>query len=355
MQRPLRTTREEPLGLDHSHRRDEHRARAVRIALPQDLRCHSRYAAGVRVLFLADGFGCRDFARRYRVALRTAGAELAELRPVRWYELHRAQHRSHVRLVIIDGTTAYTGGFGLDDKWADGPGGRRGWRETNVRFTGPAVRQAQAAFFIAWAEATRELVAGKDFFPADTTAGTGAVAAIQFAGPGLGTTAFERLLFLTIAGARERLYITNSYFVPNAALRHMLTAAVARGVDVRVLTAGSRSDVPSTRLASRAYYGELLEAGVRLYEYRPTMMHAKTLVADGQWCVIGSMNFDNRSLRLNDEANLLVYDGAAAGEMERIFAADLKQAVEITKAAYAARPWQQQLLEYAAKLIAPLL
>ena len=314
-----------------------------------------RARAGVRVLFLTDGFGCPDFVKHYGGALRAAGVQVAVFRPVHWYTIHKAQHRSHVRFVVIDGRIAYTGGFGLDDKWADRMSGERGWRETNVRFTGPAVRAAQGAFFTAWAEATRELIAGQPYFPPDSSNTGGIAATLQFAGPGLGTTPFERLLFLTISSARERLYITNPYFVPNSALRRLLISAASRGVDVRVLSAGEQSDVPSTRLAARASYDDLLRGGVRLFEYTPTMIHAKTIVADGMWSVIGSMNFDNRSIRLNDEANLLVYDATVGYQMERVFDADLAQSKEITTAIYEARPFLQKMMEFAAKLIAPLL
>jgi cardiolipin synthase A/B len=322
--------------------------------------------AGVRVRVLADGYGCRLFARRHGPALRAAGADVALLRPVRWYSLDRAQHRSHVRLVVVDGVTAYTGGFGLDDKWLPGASGRAAWRDTNVRYTGPAVWQTQSAFVVAWAEATRELVLGEELFARELSeepflrelappSGGGALAGIQFSGPGLGTSAFERVLLLTIAGARERLYVANAYFLPNDAQRRELVRAAARGVDVRILTAGDRSDAPSTRIAARGRYHELLRAGVRIYEYRPTMMHAKTLVADGVFSMIGSMNFDNRSMRLNDELNLLIHDERVARVQEALFAADLGHSIEITPEPLAARSWYVRLRERAARLVEPLL
>jgi cardiolipin synthase A/B len=342
-----------------------------------------RARSGVRVRFLADGFGCRTFPSRHGRTLREAGAEVAVLRPVRWYTLHKAQHRSHVRIIVIDGFVGYTGGFGADDRWLDGDASGRGWRETNVRFTGAVVRQAQAAFVKAWADATGQLVADPDLFRAAAHHDVAPVAndssiaddgleadaarepvpeghrevpaAIQFAGPGVGTTPFERLVVVSVAAARERILITNPYFVPNALLRKLLAEAVGRGVEVRVLTAGSRTDVPSTLFASRGYYGELLQAGVRIHEYQPTMVHAKTFVIDGTWTSIGTMNLDNRSMRLNDEVNLLVHDGAVGAEMESIFERDLDRSVEITYALYEGRSWRQRLFERAARMIAPLL
>jgi cardiolipin synthase A/B len=313
-----------------------------------------RAESGVTVRFVADGFGCAAFASHYAPTLRSSGVNVAVLRPLRWYTLHRAQHRSHARVVVIDGRVAYTGGFGADDKWlfADGSG----WRDTNVRFAGSAVAAAQAAFLAAWAEATGELVADSSVFPLhDADTGGPVLAGVQHAGPGLGTTPFERMLLLSIHGARQRLYISSAYFVPGSAVRAALAGAAGRGVDVRILTAGARTDVPSTRLAGRATYGELLRAGVRIFEYEPTMMHAKTLVADGMWAVVGGMNIDNRSLRLNDEVNLLAWDAATATELEHAFSADLLRAREVTAIDHEARALREQLLERALRLVAPLL
>jgi cardiolipin synthase A/B len=310
---------------------------------------------GVRTLFLADGYGCRRFVRLHARTLQAAGVEVAVLRPVHWLTLHAAQHRSHVRLVVVDGRVAWTGGFGIDDKWLYGDGRQAAWRDSNVRFTGPAVRQAQAAFLSAWSEATRALRATPDLFAWEDSASTGAVAGVQYHVPGLGTTPFERLIFLTTAAARERLYIANAYFLPSAVQREALAQAARRGVDVRILTPGSRSDVPSTRFASRAYYGELLAAGIRIYEYTATMMHAKTIVADGVFSSIGSMNFDNRSLRIDDELNLLVYDSATAAGLEASFRNDLLSAHEITAERHAQRSWLERLGERLARLAQPLM
>jgi cardiolipin synthase A/B len=315
-----------------------------------------RAQAGVRTLFLADGFGCRRFVGLHARTLQAAGVEVAVLRPVHWLTLHAAQHRSHVRLVVVDGRVAWTGGFGIDDKWLYGDGRQAAWRDSNVRFMGPAVHQAQAAFLSAWAEATRALLTAPDLFAWDDSVSAGsAVAGVQYHVPGLGTTPLERLIFVTTAAARERLYIANAYFLPSAVQRAALAEASRRGVDVRILTAGSRSDVPSTRFASRAYYGELLAAGVRIYEYTATMMHAKTIVADGVFSSVGSMNFDNRSLRIDDELNLLVYDSAMAAGLEAVFRNDLLNAQEITAAMHAQRSRLERLRERLARMAQPLM
>lgn len=312
-----------------------------------------RSRAGVQVYLLHDAIGS-DIEPVAARALRAAGVRMAAYRPVRWYTLNRAQHRSHVRAVVIDGQVGYTGGFGVDDKWLGD--GVRGWRETNVRFRGPAVGQLQAAFAIGWAEATGQLLTGPLFFPpaAFQTAGP-RTAGLLYASPTVGSTKAERFLALSIAGARRTLYIANAYFVPDDDLRRLLRQAVRRGVDVRVLTAGRHTDIPSVRLAARDRYEELLRAGVRIYEYAPTMLHAKTLVADGVWSTVGTMNFDNRSAALNEESNLVVLDAQIGERLQRIFLADLRQAREIRLAQFRRRSAWQRLLENAASLLTRVL
>lgn len=320
-----------------------------------------RALAGVAVLFLADGFGCDALVDAHGERLRAAGARVALFRPVRWHTLHKAQHRSHARAVVVDGRIGYTGGFGIADAWYGGTRERPEWRETNARVTGPAVHHLQAAFAAAWAEATGELLSGAAFFgtggedPERGGAVEGVVAGVLEARPGLGSNAAERLLAVSIAGARKTLHITNSYFAPGPVFRELLKEAAGRGVDVRVLTAGRATDVPAVRRAGRAAYEELLEAGVRIYEYGPRMMHAKTLVADGAWTAIGSLNFDNRSLRLNDETALVAHDARLGAAMDSIFLEDLRHAEEVRLEAFRRRPWTERALELGARLVWPLL
>lgn len=290
-----------------------------------------RARSGVRVLFLFDAFGAQDLSDRYLDRLREAGVRVASFRPVHWYSLHKAQHRSHIRVVVVDGRIGYTGGFGIDDNWFGDAKSEKQWRDTNVRFTGPAVAQLQATFTAGWVEATGELITGDLFFPETPPAeGSTCTAALFHSAPTIGSTPAGRFVALTIASARERLYITNSYFVPDEDIVEILVRAVRRGVDVRVLTAGPTTDVKLTRWAGRGRYRQLLEGGVRIYEYQPTMMHAKTLVADGLWTSIGTMNFDNRSLVFNDESNLLVLDPTVGSTMDALFHADLRASREIT-------------------------
>ena len=312
-----------------------------------------RARAGVRVLVLYDAFGTVDIPIRHRDTLRAAGIVVEPFRPIRLSQLHLAQNRSHVRGIVIDSRIGYTGGFGIDDKWL-GDGRTNGsWRETNVRFEGPAVRQLQAAFAAAWVEATGVLFTGRaTLAPQENGV---AAAGLLYTAPTLGSTPAERFFALSIAGARKTLYITNAYFAPDRSFVELLAAAARRGVDVRILTAGARTDVNIVRLAGRAWYQTLLAAGVRVYEWQPSTLHAKTFVVDGAWATIGSMNFDNRSMALNDEATLMVLDRTIGERMDQLFVADLAHAEEITAARFSQRPWWQRLAEDGANLMTRLL
>lgn len=356
--------------------------------------------AGVPVMFLYDGFGCDALGDAYFQRLRDAGVGVRPFRPVRWWSLHRAQQRSHARIVVIDGVVGYTGGFGIDDRWsAAGADGEPGWRETSVRFTGPAVRDLQAAFAEGWAEAAGQLLVADRFFPRSTAAAAlpdpamagsvapdpgagvardsavgaapdsasglagdsaGAAAASVVAGlfhstPDAGSTTAERLLALTIAAAERTLYVANAYFVPDDDFRRLLIDAAGRGVDVRILAPDEGTDVPVVRYAARAHYAELLEGGVRVYEYQPTMMHAKTFVVDGVWSSIGSMNFDNRSLAVNEETTLLVLDADLGARMDRLFLDDLRSARELTLDTFGDRGLVERVKERLAVLSSRIL
>jgi cardiolipin synthase len=313
---------------------------------------------------------------------------------VRWHALPRVQHRLHSRAVVIDGAVGYTGGFGISDKWVRDTVGDPRWRDMSVRFTGPAVAEMQATFLSAWAEATGELLTGGVFFPdvssedrsaggrseeattdgraAATTArpeptsdsdaivkGGDAIADVTagflYSRPGIGPTAAERYLAATLAAAERTLYVANSYFVPTPLIVELLLAAEDRGVDVRLLLPSELIDIPTSRYAGRSFYDQLLKAGVRIFEYQPSMMHAKTMVVDGSWVALGTLNMDNRSMRLNDESALLVDDERVGARMDSIFLHDISQAREITLTVHAERPGRERLLEWLARRVAPLL
>ncbi|MGH7663233.1 MAG: phospholipase D-like domain-containing protein [Gemmatimonadaceae bacterium] len=316
-----------------------------------------RSRAGVHVLFLHDAFGSSDIGEEYLASLRQGGVRVAVFRPIHWYSIDKATSRSHIRVVVVDGEIGYTGGFGIDDKWF-GDGHTVGeWRDTNVRFRGPAVMQLQATFAAGWVEATGVLLVGDLFFPAhEFTEDDGPyLAALLHASPTVGSTAAERFLALSIAGARRSLYISNSYFVPDDDFRRLLTTAAQSGVDVRILTASEKTDIKATWRAGRYRYEELLSAGVRVYEYQPAMMHAKTFVVDGVWSSIGTMNIDNRSLAFNDESNLVVAGAEFGSRLEAVFLDDLRYSHEFTLEEWRERPWTERVKEWIANTMSRLL
>jgi cardiolipin synthase len=315
-----------------------------------------RARAGVRVLLLLDAFGSQSLKEEWVDALRDAGVKVSALRPLRWYGLHNATDRSHVRVVVVDGRFGYTGGFGLADYWLGNGKSKDEWRETNVRFQGPAVRELQASFAAAWVEATGELIVDSTFFPAPATLAAGpSVAGVLFTGTTTGSTPAERFLALTITGATRTLYISNSYFVPDDDFRELLVLAAKSGVDVRILTVSKETDIRTTWYAGRARYEELLGGGVRIWEYQPTMMHAKTIVADGSWSTIGSMNFDNRSLAFNNESSLVIWDGDVGARLDAAFFDDLTRSREITLAEFRKRPITVRMVELGASLFQRIL
>ena len=316
-----------------------------------------RADAGVRVLLLLDAFGSQTLQKAWMENLQEAGVEVRLLRKLRWYSLHNAGDRSHARVVVVDGRIGYTGGFGIADYWLGGGQKEDEWRESNVRFEGPAVQALQAAFAAAWVEPTGELLVDERFFPrrALQERPGSAMAGLLYTATTTGSTAAERFLALTIASATRTLFIANSYFVPDDDFRDLLIASAKRGVDVRVLTANVLTDVKVTWYAGRARYEELLAGGVKVYEYQPAMMHAKTIVVDGIWGTIGSMNFDNRSLAFNNETNLVVWDRAFGAALDSTFADDLRRSREISLSDFKRRPLTERMVELGASLFSRLL
>lgn len=316
-----------------------------------------RAKAGVEIYLLHDAFGT-TLPDEFFEALEKAGVNVRPFRPFSFKSLQKIQHRAHIRVIVIDGAVGYTGGFGIDDKWYGTGRIKDQWRDTNARFTGHAVRQLQATFVVCWAEASANLLTSDSLFPPDGRSehdaeekNDGVLAAVLHASPTIGSTPAERFFVLSIAAAREKLYISNSYFVPHKAFRDLLCDAAKRGVDVRILTVSGSSDVKSTWYAGRARYEELFAGGVRIFEYQPAMMHAKTIVVDGQWLSVGSMNADNRSISFNEESNLVVLDKGAGRRMEEMFLEDLTFSKEIDPSEFAKRGWKERLAERACHLI----
>jgi cardiolipin synthase len=312
-----------------------------------------RALAGVDVYVLYDAFGGKALGGAYAERLRKAGAKVVAFRPLRFANLWIVQNRSHIRGVVIDGDVGWTGGFGFDDKWLGESRAGTGWRDTSVRVRGPAVLQLLEAAAAAWAEATGDLFTGR--FALTRCDDGVAAAGLLYTAPTLGSTPAERYLALSIAGAQHTLFITNAYFAPDKNFVALLVDAARRGVDVQLLVGGPRTDVRVARLAAHGRYDALLAAGVHIYEYETTTLHSKTFVVDGIWSSVGTMNFDNRSLALNDEVTLMVLDSKFGQQMEAIFKDDLSHAIAVDPAVFHRRPMVEHVQEWAANQITRLL
>jgi cardiolipin synthase A/B len=312
-----------------------------------------RARAGVAVYVLYDAFGAKALGGAYAERLRKAGVQIVPFRPLRARNLWIIQNRAHIRGVVIDWEVGWTGGFGFDDKWLGDKRPGTGWRDTAVRIKGPAVMHLLEAAAAGWAEATGDLFTGR-IGPPPVDGGVSS-AALLYTAPTLGSTPAERYLAISIAGARRSLYITNAYFAPDKNFVELLVDAARRGVDVQLLVGGPKTDVRVARLAAHGRYDALLAAGVRIYEYEPTTLHAKTLVVDGVWSSVGTMNFDNRSLALNDEATLMVLDPGFGQQMETLFKNDLRQSKAVDYAEFRRRPVIEHVKEWAANQITRVL
>jgi cardiolipin synthase len=283
----------------------------------------ARAQAGVECRIVVDAFGSSDFEEHLGPRLRAAGCEVLLFRP----DVELA--RNHRKIFVIDGCVAYTGGFGVRDEWLGSGREEDEWRDTNVRFFGPAVGQAQQTFAESWLEAGGTVLPPHAFpdRPRDRDTGPARVAFVASSGAPVLTDA-ERVVQLVIHSAERRVWIANAYFVPTSAITQLLVEKAEAGVDVRVLTAGRKSDSKTSWGAQHAKYDDLIDHGVRVWEYEPTMMHGKTIVVDDALSLIGTINLEPLSLSELDEDALVIDDRATAEHLARAFAADCELAEE---------------------------
>jgi cardiolipin synthase A/B len=309
-----------------------------------------RAKAGVVVHVLLDWVGSQKMAPELLQAMEDAGVVVRRYHPPRWYTLSKLNNRTHRKLLIIDGRVGFTGGVGIADEWLGNAQDEHHWRDTHFRVEGPVVSQMQAAFLDNWMKATGEVLHGDRYFPPLNS--TGDLTAQMFrSDPGEGSESVRLMYLLSIASAQRSIYISAAYFVPDDLSRATIVAARKRGVHVEIIVPGPLIDTETARRASRARWGPLLEAGVIIHEFQPTMYHCKVMIVDDQWTSVGSTNFDNRSFRLNDEANLNVFDRDFAMALRADFEADRKRSRQVTLAAWRARPWHEKLIEHAAALL----
>ena len=309
-----------------------------------------RARAGVKVHVLIDWFGTRRINSSQIDDMRAAGVEVQKYNPLTWYNLARFNHRDHRKLLIVDGRTGFIGGAGIADLWKGNADAPDHWRDSYFRLEGPAVAQMQAAFMDNWMRTSAQVLDGEEYFPELKPVGD-EYAQVFFSSPRDGTESVRLMYLLSIAAARSNIRLATPYFVPGDLTEDELIAACQRGVRVEIIVPGARTDAPAVRNASRFRWGPLLKAGVKFYEYQPTMYHCKMMIVDDVWVSVGSANFDNRSFRLNDEANLNVYSPTFAAEQIRAFEADKAKSREITYERWKHRSTRKRLMEV---LSAPL-
>ncbi len=301
-----------------------------------------RCRAGVHGHVLLDAVGSLNMPPDYRETLDRAGCEVAFFHPLDPFAIHTVDHRNHRRILVVDGRIGFTGSSGASSKWM-GNGRREGyWRQTDVRVEGRVVNDLQAAFAVNWLEVTGHALGGKGYFPRQESRGS-VLAQVVRSSPGF--LAIYRMCLFAISSARHSIYITNPYFVPDRQIMEALIDARKRGVRVVLLLPGD-IDHEIVEEASRAGFGRLLEAGVEIYEYDAGLLHAKTMTIDGIWATVGSANLDNRSLALNDEINLVVYDRDVTGRLEKIFEEDLRHSRVVDPQAWRARSLWRRFLEF---------
>jgi cardiolipin synthase len=291
-----------------------------------------RARAGVEVRVLLDGLGGMRCPKEGQAALTAAGAKIATFRPLRWGKLTRFYKRNHRRAIVMDGRVGYTGGVAVGDKWLGDARTPEEWRDSMVRVTGDPARDLQSHFAEDWAAVTGEILVGERFYPPPAGADDDGRPPIRHtavaSSPGSEQHPMRYFFLLTFMAARRKLYVASPYFVPDEHTRHAVAGLARRGVDVRILLPNRHTDAKPIRLASHSYYDELLSAGVRIWEYQPTMMHSKLVVVDGCWSVVGSANMDIRSKELNEENVLGILDPGLAAAVEKSFLADLERSSE---------------------------
>jgi cardiolipin synthase A/B len=313
-----------------------------------------RCRAGVGVNILLDAFGSLAIPTEYLDLMRVSGCHVTWFRPLSQYVVRRYYKRNHRRILVVDGRVGFTGGAGVSRKWMGNGRTENHWRDTDVRVEGPVVEYMQAAFTENWLEATGMVLGGEAYFPRPIEPRGQVNAQVARSSPAGGSAAMYTTLLLALSGARKSVLVTNPYFVLDERMREAVVRTVRRGVRVVVLVPDV-IDHNIVRQASRAQFGQLLRAGVEIYEYTPALLHAKTMVIDGLWATIGSTNLDNLSFAFNEEMNLFFYDRGVAEQLERVFMEDVQVSRAVSYEAWKRRGLAARLLEVLALPIRDLL
>jgi cardiolipin synthase len=304
---------------------------------------------GVRIKVLLDWFGSQ-LDEKLLEQMRAGGIDIQRYNPPAWHNLQRMNHRTHRRLMVVDGRVGFIGGAGLGDKWSGDAQDPEHWRDSHFRVEGPVVTQLQSAFIDNWIATTGEVLHSLDYLPRVADSGTSS-AQLFTASPGGGSKSMQLMYLMAITSAATSIDLSAAYFIPDEVALQSLVAALERGVRVRIILPGPHMDSFLVRHASRASWGELLAHGAEIHEYQPTMFHCKVMVVDGLWVSVGSTNFDSRSFSINDEANLNVHDAAFAEAVTAIFEDDLRKSRRISLEEWQGRSWWTRALDAAATLL----
>ena len=306
-----------------------------------------RARAGVRVHVLLDWVGSAKMDESYLTEMKEAGVQIEKFHKPHWYNLARLNNRTHRKLLVVDGQVGFTGGVGIASHWMGNAQDPDHWRDSHYLVRGPVVAQMQATFLDNWLKVTGKVLHGDLYFPPlaqDPPAGS-QKAQMFSSSPSSGSESMQLMYHLAITAAERSIDLSVAYFVPDELTQKLLMDALARGVRVRFITPGEHTDTETVKAASRATWGPLLQAGALIYEYQPTMYHCKVMIVDQLLVSVGSTNFDNRSFRLNDEANLNVYDAAFAKRQTEVFEDDLKRSRRVTYEAWLNRPLREKAHE----------
>jgi len=304
-----------------------------------------RARKGVKVHVLIDWFGGGKIDKDYIKQMKEAGAEVKEYHAFHIYDIdtwHNLDHRTHRKILVVDGVIGFTGGVGIADEWRGNAESPNHWRDNHYLVEGPVVSQLQAAFCDNWMQTTGHVLQGDIYFPPLPNRGEMLAQVFRSSATG-GSENMELLFLLSIAGAGQNIRMINAYFVPDSLTRKRMVEARKRGVKIQIVVPGKHIDEQVVRNASRAHWGELLKEGVEIYEFQPTMIHAKLTIVDDYWVTLGSSNLDNRSFRINDEANLNVMDEKFAAEQIGVFDKDLKRSKRITYEMWDHRPLGEKI------------
>lgn len=298
---------------------------------------------GVRVNMVVDSVGGSGMRDEDIKRLEAAGCRIGQFNSVKWYSLEELNYRTHRKILVVDGDVGFSGGAGVADHWLGHAQDKEHWRDTQIRMRGPIVREVEASFYENLMETTGEVAPEIDDAPTSVEA-TGPSMALRSSPTG-GSNDLKRLYLLAIASARRTIDITTPYFVTDESTEWSLKDAVSRGVKIRILVEGDKTDAMPVKYASRDAYERLLSTGIEIYEYQPTMLHTKTFVVDGVWSMFGSANFDNRSLELNDELNVAVSDRDLARRFTEDFEQDIRVSSRIELAQWRRRPFLEKTRE----------